>query len=62
MQGDIATIKTDIGEIKITLNSMKTSEQGDGATSLYWVLATIVAITVVTFAVIIWRKRKTSKT
>jgi hypothetical protein len=38
---------------------MKTSEQG--GTSLWWVLAAIVAITAVTFTAIIWRKHKKSK-
>ena len=63
IQGDIATIKTDIGEIKVTLDSMKPSEEeGIGATSLWLVFGVVAVIIAVTGAGLILIKRRKSKT
>jgi hypothetical protein len=58
IQDDIATIKTDIGEIKVTLDDMSTSgQQGIDPTSVGIVLAMVIVIAIFTVAALVLRKR-----
>ncbi len=61
IQDDIAIIKTDIGEIKVTLLSMKTAPQETSTsnpTSVWWILALIVAIAAITFLAVAIKNRR----
>jgi hypothetical protein len=59
MQGDIATIKTEIGEINVTLAGLKpTASDTPTATSVWWILAVVIAIAVFTGIVLAVRKNK----
>lgn len=59
IQGDIATIKTDIGEIKVSLLSMKNAQQEASIpTSIWWILAAVVALAAITVLVLVIKKRR----
>ena len=61
IQGDLATIKTEIGEIKVMLISWKPFTLEDEPISLWLLLAIFASIVFITNVVLLLRKRKKSR-